>query len=577
MVDLDFAQIFGEERSQYDVNHCFLSTLKYFGVAPAHLVDIARRYQNFALHIPRSVIQATCDRLKITIHLTSYRDESERGALKAVYEPKDGESSKTLHCGLYHDHIFPDVPTVYSRFYLRNLVKIKESIARGETTKTKALEAFQWNRGKLRFSSESKGLCSSAVIAQLFNDGQFDKVASHNIIRLKANDEVVQDPVIEDSNQRRWQLVRDDKKKNKKKKNKEEPEESEEEEEEEEEESVEDVDEGKAPELKAQNNLYFAADLEAFVQSDHTVCMGAYMQVHPGCALEEDPEQVKLFDRGDIIQDMFSSLMDDVREQEVGKTKFNIHVFFHNLKYDRTLIESCPTMRIVKICEKDNAIYSLKVRFEGRVITIRDSLKLIPISISKFPNTFSLPPSLKKQDEFIIYRYFSEDNAHDEFTCTPIQYVHQHTFDGDESKNDQLREQYIAKLTSYLHALWQDDSSIRCSGACCDEEHFHPWLMYKDYLRYDVLVLAAGLVVFQREFSQVTNNRMDPLETLTISSYAFKYMGLLGAYDGAYEMCDTFRAFQGKAVYGGRVFCNPLYEGKCVTDCKLKYMDACSL
>jgi hypothetical protein len=269
--------------------------------------------------------------------------------------------------------------------------------------------------------------------------------------------------------------------------------------------------------------------------------------------------------------------MRQVREQETGKSKFNVHVFFHNLKYDRTLIESCPTMRIVKICEKDNAIYSLKVRFEGRVITIRDSLKMIPISISKFPNTFSLPASLKKQDEFIIYRFFSEENAHDEFTCTPRQYVTDHVFDGDDQKNEQLKDNYIRKLTEHLHKLWQQESPIRCGEDCCDNERFHPWLLYKDYLKYDVLVLAAGIVVFQREFSQVTNNRMDPLETLTISSYAYKYMGLLGAYDGAYEMCDTFRAFQGKAVYGGRVFCNPLYEGKCIKDCKLKYMDACSL
>jgi hypothetical protein len=54
-------------------------------------------------------------------------------------------------------------------------------------------------------------------------------------------------------------------------------------------------------------------------------------------------------------------------------------------------------------------------------------------------------------------------------------------FDGDREKDAALRQEYCDRLTLYLQALV--DVPVRCSGACCSEDRFHPWILYKDYMR----------------------------------------------------------------------------------------------
>jgi len=63
---------------------------------------------------------------------------------------------------------------------------------------------------------------------------------------------------------------------------------------------------------------------------------------------------------------------------------------------------------------------------------------------------------------------------------------------------------------------------------------------------------------------------------LLLASYANRYMGHNGSFDGMYELSGELRAYQGQAVAGGRVYVSPRAEGKHLQG-KFAYLDAVSL
>ncbi len=243
----------------------------------------------------------------------------------------------------------------------------------------------------------------------------------------------------------------------------------------------------------------------------------------------------------------------------------------------RTLFEKEPNLKIVDVCDKEGAVYSLKVRYGGLILSIRDSLKLIPESISKFTSTFQLHDSLKKKDDFTVYTFFEAENADDSFTCTPEYYAQSRVFDGDRKLDAEERGKFLADMKAYLGAMDRKDcAGIRCPGFCCNEGKFHPWMLYKNYLCYDVLILAGGLLTFQREMSVIAEGNLDVLHSLTVPSFSNRFMGFNGAFEGMHELSGSLRAYQSQAVAGGRVMVNPAFEGRHCRG-KFAYLDAIGL
>jgi hypothetical protein len=304
--------------------------------------------------------------------------------------------------------------------------------------------------------------------------------------------------------------------------------------------------------------------------------MGGLMELDlEAKAVDEDPAHVHVFEGTDVVKRLFNKVVDIIheRERKLGHKLTHKVVYFHNLKYDRTLFEKDPNVRILDVVDKDNAVYSMKIRFMGCHFQVRDSYKLIPEALKNFPSAYNLPASLTKK-EFSVYTFFAPENARADFTCSPRQYVSSRVFDGDREKDDAMRQDYIGKLTLHLQTL--RDTPIVCSGSCCADGKFHPWLLYRDYLKYDVLVLAAGLLTFRREMLHITDNELDPLQSLTLASFANRYMGHNGSFDGMYELSGELRAYQGQAVAGGRVYVSPRAEGKHLQG-RFAYLDAVSL
>ena len=74
----------------------------------------------------------------------------------------------------------------------------------------------------------------------------------------------------------------------------------------------------------------------------------------------------------------------------------------------------------------------------------------------------------------------------------------------------------------------------------------------------------------------ITDHTLDALHSLTLPSFANRYMAHNDAFNGMYELGGDLRKFQMMAVAGGRVYVNPKFEGRYLEG-KFSYMDAVGL
>jgi hypothetical protein len=233
-----------------------------------------------------------------------------------------------------------------------------------------------------------------------------------------------------------------------------------------------------------------------------------------------------------------------------GGGKHNGLVYFHNLKYDYHLLEKY--LNIKDRCEKDNQIYSINCIYKGKEVELRDSFKILPFALSKFQKELNLDKEFDKK-EAIAYDYYTKDNNGKR--CKVLDYN---------------------KLLSKEEQLIFLKQIIREPSYNAEDKTFDPLEYYKEYLRLDCLVLKKGIQKFNTVIQEITENKMNVYDCLTISSLTDKYMMKEGAYDGVYEMKGNLRAYVAKAVYGGRVSVNKKYKKK-VIEGKIADYDGVSL
>jgi hypothetical protein len=230
--------------------------------------------------------------------------------------------------------------------------------------------------------------------------------------------------------------------------------------------------------------------------------------------------------------------------------KNNALCYFHNLKYDYHLLE--PYVNITGKCEKDNSLYSVKLTYKKMKIELRCSMKLLPFSLKKFQSNFGLSKEFAKK-EAISYEYYTKEN-----------------------NNKRIPVLDYNKLLSTDEQLIFLKNVINEQSFDPETKTFNPMDYYKDYLRLDCLVLKKGLQKFNKLIEEITENKMNIYECLTISSLTDKYMKIEGAYDEVYEVQGNLRAYISKAVYGGRVSVNKKYIKKIIKG-KISDYDGVSL
>ena len=509
----------------------------------------------------------------------------------------------------FENHIFPNVPTPYTRFMINHLTELAALVDAGrlkmeELPYVKQMMSRLPKGVQLDMRKPPKELTTLQVLKLLFKGGHFKPMKRAATIKpsvdLELNESIM-------TNCQRLFEVR--------------PQQSDEPTSDVEEEdgkiAVDEEDQASKHGFGDQESgapkitTYYAADFEAYTHKfHHEACLGAAMRIHTmrhfqnedamdlcvraadqkernslptedeqppielteDRAAETDPSRVHVFDGKDVVDSLFFFIIEDIKAQERAQGfKFARRVvFFHNLKYDRALFEAHPKVQLVSVCESDGNVYQVTIRFQMTLLYIRDSAKLVPNTpLSAFRSTFQLDPSLAKK-EFINYEFYRPENSSDEYTCSTVEYLHGKVFDSDKEKNLQKYNAYLEAMNGYL--ISENMGTAEAGGQVC----FKPWGFYKFYLKYDVLVLAAGIQTMQREMFKITSNELNVLESLTLASFSHKYMSHEGAYDGVYEMSTTLREYQMRAVAGGRTCVNPQYEGQAQTG-QFEYLDAVSL
>lgn len=210
----------------------------------------------------------------------------------------------------------------------------------------------------------------------------------------------------------------------------------------------------------------------------------------------------------------------------------NVTAYFHNLKYDYTVLKNYLNIR--SICEKDNQIYNVVCSYKNCTVELRDSYKLAPMALNKFQKEFELDKKFSK-GEAINYAYYTREN----------------------NNKDVDANSYMEGLSKKEKVIFKENVKTKT---------FNATKYYIDYLRLDCLVLKKGLQKFDDIIQNLTECQMSIYDSLTISSLTDKFVTNKGSFDGVYKMKGNLRAYVAKAVYGGRVCVNPKFEKQVIEE-----------
>lgn len=249
--------------------------------------------------------------------------------------------------------------------------------------------------------------------------------------------------------------------------------------------------------------------------------------------------------------------------QKPLKSMVMVRLYFHFLKYDYHTI--CGEMTPNKIMQVKQTFYSVATMYKGLNITFVDSKKLIDIALADFGKSFGLAPDMCKKEaiwyEFYRHCYFGQ-------RCSVPEYASHLKTKHDKAVFKENLKLKDAKGKSLFNVVGEDERAT-----------FNPWDYYKWYLKYDVMVLKAGMDEFNRKIKQV-GNRLDMRifgeakygeelnihNFLTVSSLADYLMNIYGAYEGVYKVKGCLRHYISKAIWGGRNHVNPAYRGIVLED-----------
>ena len=196
----------------------------------------------------------------------------------------------------------------------------------------------------------------------------------------------------------------------------------------------------------------------------------------------------------------------------------------HNAKFDYNFLTKY-LWKCSEICN-GNALISFTGYFGKNKIQIKDSLKLIPMKLIDFPDTFGLT----YQKEFMPYNLYTGDNI-------DLRYIeYEAVLDYIDNDNDkEIFDENIVKWD-----LVKDDKVDMIEYA-------------RKYCEIDVKLLKDGYEIFR---NMVINHfNIDVNKVLTIPSLADKYFIIKGCYDDVYEISGQPRQFIQNCIVGGRTMC----------------------
>jgi len=418
-----------------------------------------------------------------------------------------------LEIAIYKNHYFQfKNSTKYSKFFINNYEKLKDV----ENCENITRES---NNGKNYCYNDTAKINSLLMIHKLFKRGYFKQLDMTNFEEASSS-KLLKDQIFLENINSEQELIEDG------------------------EEELKETEERK---------IYFA-DTENFTGNK-------YHNLYLLGFVEMNNDYVRILNVCDECYSKYGTRKE--KEQQVLYTFLNsitrtgkrdAQVYFHNLKYDIGIIER--HLNVKDICKKDGQLYSVDITFKGRKVQFRCSYKLAPIALGKFGKEFDLPFHFRKKDA-IAYGYYTKEN------------------------NDKIIsiKEYKQKLPLDQHKIFDKNMKTQESYNK-NKKTFNPTSYYLDYLKLDCLVLKKGLIKFNELIMNITRNEKDNSmkiwDSLTISSLTDKFLIKEGCYNGVYKMRGNLRSYCSKAVTGGRVNVNSVYQ-KTVLLKKIADLDGISL
>ena len=227
----------------------------------------------------------------------------------------------------------------------------------------------------------------------------------------------------------------------------------------------------------------------------------------------------------------------------------NSIVYFHNLGYDAKMFSD---FIILNSIDKASRTMSQSIKYNGKRITFKDSLSILSMKLSKFPETFKLKCGEK---EMFPYNYYT------------LERLKQNKGLISEAGKDEIKINWNQK---------QFENNIDKLGLRIDKDYFDMKEYVKFYCEQDVRILAEGFDKFRQMCLESLQIDID--EVLTAPSLANKYFEreLYLKIDNFYKYSGIVRAFIQQAIKGGRCMTRDNKKWK-IENCELSDFDAVSL
>lgn len=532
-LDLSDYQIFNQEQAYDDKivkrEHCLIHTLLKCGVDKTKVNEVKMTFKsgcNFKKKDVKHVAGIVFKNIVIHQFKPDGKIKKTETLPNAII---DGNPLEKINIAIYENHYFKFEETKYSKFFIDHYEELKDVEDNHKIVK------FVERTGKYEKADDRK-INSLLMMKKLLEQGHFKKLDMVKFEETASHQELRDHVYLENIDNEQRKLEEKDKEKALNQANRYTNNEKL-------------VKIFKKLEEKAEQVIYYA-DCESYVNDKNVEHKLQLL----GVANDKD-DYVCIFNVCDPIHqdrevEPEQHLIYEFLNTITKNGKNNALVYFHNLKYDYHLLEQY--LNIKKKCEKDNAIYNVIIIYKNCEIELRDSFKLIPFALSKFQKEFNLPKEFGKK-EAINYEYYTKENNNKIIKID------------DYRKNLSYAEQEIFNNQIHTEPSYNMENKT-----------FNPLSYYKEYLRLDCLVLKKGIQKFNTLIQEITENKMNVYECLTISSLTDKYMIKEGAYDDVYEVKGNLRAYIAKAVYGGRVCVNEKYKKK-VIEGKISDYDGVSL
>jgi hypothetical protein len=275
----------------------------------------------------------------------------------------------------------------------------------------------------------------------------------------------------------------------------------------------EDEEDIEAPKNKKKFKKYFF-DFETYVDKE---CDGEHVPYL--CSVVDNENNINTFEGKHCGNDFLKSL------------KSNSLLIAHNAGYDLRFI--IKYLFNITLLEKGNGLICCSGSFKNydtdKVINIKikDSLKLIPMSLSQFGECFKL----KQNKEVMPYDLYNKETVKKRIVSF-----------NDSSKLLKKSEikQFKDNIIEQDLAIYDSDKNI--SFDCVKYSKF--------YCEMDCKVLKEGYEIFRGWMKKVTDIDID--DVVSLPSLADKFLINTGCYDEVYEFSGVVREFIQKAVVGGR-------------------------